>query len=114
MNDAIADLFNIDVVLESVHGDDKALGDRVTGGIVERQVDYMVEGMHGNAGGVPGRNDTGCTVGMLQCRDTSIIVMWDVVWAQQLGQGRGHVSCRQGRSEDSLGRTRLDTSTWRE
>ncbi len=54
MNDAIADLFNIDVVLESVHGDDKALEDRVTGGIVERQVDYMVEGIHGNAGGVPG------------------------------------------------------------
>ena len=54
MNDAIADLVDIDVVLESVHGDDYVLGDRVTGGIVERQVDYMVEGMHGNAGGVPG------------------------------------------------------------
>ena len=51
MNDAIADLFDIDVVLESVRGNDKVLGDRVTGGIVERQVDYMVEGMHGNAGG---------------------------------------------------------------
>jgi hypothetical protein len=54
MNDAIADLFNIDVVLESVRGDDKVLGDRLTGENVERQVDYMVEGMHGNAGGVPG------------------------------------------------------------
>jgi len=54
MNDAIADLFDIDVVMESVHGNDKVLGDRVTGGIVERQVDYMVEGMHGSAGGVPG------------------------------------------------------------
>ena len=54
MNDAIADLVDIDVVLESVRGDDKVLGDRVTGGIVERQVDYMVEGMQGNAGGVPG------------------------------------------------------------
>ena len=54
MNDAIADLVDIDVVLESVRGDDKFLGDRVTGGIVERQVDDMVEGMHGNAGGVPG------------------------------------------------------------
>ena len=54
MNDAIADLVDIDVVLESVCGDNKIFGDRVTGGIVERQVDYMVEGMHGNAGGVPG------------------------------------------------------------
>ena len=54
MNDTIADLVDIDVVLESVSGDDKVLGDCVTGGIVERQVDYMVEGMHGNAGGVPG------------------------------------------------------------
>ncbi len=54
MNDAIADLFDIDVVLESVRGNDKVFGDRVTGGIVERQVDYMVENMHGNAGGVPG------------------------------------------------------------
>jgi hypothetical protein len=54
MNDAIADLFDIDVVLESVRGDTEGLGDRVIGGIVERQVDYMVEGMHGNAGGVPG------------------------------------------------------------
>ena len=54
MNDTIADLVDIDVVLESVRGDAKVLGDRLTGGIVERQVDYMVEGMHGNAGGVPG------------------------------------------------------------
>ena len=54
MNDAIADLVDVDVVLESVRGDDKVLGDRVTGGIVERQVDYMVEGMHGNTSGVPG------------------------------------------------------------
>ena len=54
MNVAIADLFDIDVVLESVRGDDKVLEDRVTRGVVERQVDYMVEGMHGNAGGVPG------------------------------------------------------------
>ena len=45
MNNAIADLFDIDVVLESVRGDNKVFGDRVTGGIVERQVDYMVEGM---------------------------------------------------------------------
>ena len=35
MNDAIADLVNIDVVLESVRGDNKVLGDRVTGGIVK-------------------------------------------------------------------------------
>jgi len=42
MNDAIADLFDIDVVMESVHGNDKVLGDRVSGEIVERQVDYMV------------------------------------------------------------------------
>jgi hypothetical protein len=54
MNGAIADLFDIDVVLESVRGGNKVLGDCVSGGIVERQVDYMVEGMHGNAGGVPG------------------------------------------------------------
>ena len=54
MNDAIADLFDIDDVLESDRGDDKVLGDRVTGGFVECQVDYMVDGMHGNAGGVPG------------------------------------------------------------
>ncbi len=54
MNDAIADLFDIYVVLESVRGNNKALGDHVSGGIVERQVDYMVEGMHGNAGGVLG------------------------------------------------------------
>jgi hypothetical protein len=43
MNDAIADLFDIDVVMKSVRGDDKVLGDCVSGGIVERQVDYMVE-----------------------------------------------------------------------
>ena len=54
MYDAIADVFDVDVVLESVRGDDKVLGDRISGRIVERQVDYMVEGMHGNAGGVPG------------------------------------------------------------
>ncbi len=54
MDDAIADLFDIDVVLESVRSDNKVLGDCVTGGIVERQVDYMVEGMHGTAGEVPG------------------------------------------------------------
>jgi hypothetical protein len=74
----------------------------------------MVEGMHGNAGGVPGCNNTGCTVVLLQCMDTSICVRWDVVWAQQLGQGCGHFGCRQGRLEDSLGRNRLDTSSWRE
>ena len=114
MNDAIADLLDIDAVLEYVRGDDKVIGDRVTKGIVEHQVDYMVESMHGNAGGVFGRNDTGCTVGLLQCRDTSIIIRWDVVWAQQSGQGCGHGSCLQGRPEDSLGRICLDTSTWRE
>ncbi len=85
MNDAIADVFDIDVVLESARGDDKVPGDRVSGRIVERQVDYMVEGMHGNAGGVPGGNDTDCTVGTLQCRGMGVCVGWDVVWAQQLG-----------------------------
>ncbi len=38
MNDAIADLLDIDVVLESVHGNDKVLGDCVSGGIVERRL----------------------------------------------------------------------------
>jgi hypothetical protein len=39
--------------------------------------------------------------------DTSIFVGWDVMWARQLGQGCGLFGCRQGRSEDSLGRNRL-------
>ncbi len=35
----------------------------------------------------------------------SIILGRDVVWAQLLGRGSGRGSCRQGRLEDSLGRT---------
>ena len=54
MNDAITDLFDIDVMLKSVHGGSEVLGDCVTWWIVERQVDYMVEGMHGKAGGSSG------------------------------------------------------------
>ena len=53
MPDTISDLFNIGVMLKSVHGGGEVLGDCVTGWIVECQVDYMVEGMHGNAGGSP-------------------------------------------------------------
>ncbi len=51
MHDAITDLFDIDVMLKCVRGGSQVLGDCVTGWIAERQVDYMVEGMHGNAGG---------------------------------------------------------------
>ena len=51
MNDTIAALFDIDVMLISVRGGSEVLGDCVTGWIVERQVDHMVEGMHGNADG---------------------------------------------------------------
>ncbi len=51
MHNAITDLFDIDVMLKSVCGGSEARGDCVIGWIVERQVDYMVEGMHGNAGG---------------------------------------------------------------
>ena len=54
MNDAIADLFNIDVMLKSVCGGSEVLGDCAIGWIVECQVDYMAEGMHGNAGGSSG------------------------------------------------------------
>jgi hypothetical protein len=54
MNDAIADLFGIDVMLKSIHIGSEVLGDCVTGWIVERQVDYMVEGMYGNTGGSSG------------------------------------------------------------
>jgi hypothetical protein len=51
MHDTITDLFYVDVMLKSVCGGSQVLGDCVTGWIVEHQVDYMVEGMHGNAGG---------------------------------------------------------------
>ena len=51
MNNAIADLFNVDVMLKSVRGGSEVLGDCVTRWIVECQVDYIVEGMDGNAGG---------------------------------------------------------------
>ncbi len=54
MHDTITDLFYIDVMLKSVLGGGEVLGDCVTGWIVERQVDYMIEGMHGNDGGSPG------------------------------------------------------------
>jgi hypothetical protein len=54
MNDAIADLFDIDVMLKSVYGGSEVPGDCVTRRIVECQVDYMVESMYGNAGGSPG------------------------------------------------------------
>ncbi len=54
MNDAIADLFDIYVMLKSVCGGSEVPGDCVTGRIVECQVDYMVESMYGNAGGSPG------------------------------------------------------------
>ncbi len=54
MYDAITDLFDIDLMLKSVRGGSQVLGDCVTGRFVERQVDYMVEGMHGNAGGSSG------------------------------------------------------------
>ncbi len=54
MNDAIADLFDIDIMLKSVCGGSEVLGDCVTGRIVECQVDYMIEGMHGNADGSSG------------------------------------------------------------
>ncbi len=54
MNDAITDLFDSDVMLKSVHGGSEVLEDCITGWIVERQVDCMVEGMHGNAGGSSG------------------------------------------------------------
>ena len=50
MHNTITDLFDIDVMLKSVCGGSQDLEDCVTGWIVERQVDYMVEGMHGNAG----------------------------------------------------------------
>ncbi len=51
MNNAIADLFNVDVMLKYVRGGSEVLGDCVTRWIVECQVDYIVEGMDGNAGG---------------------------------------------------------------
>ncbi len=54
MHNAITNLFDIDVMLKSVCGVSEALGDCVTRLIVERQVDYMVEGMHSNAGGSSG------------------------------------------------------------
>ena len=54
MNDAITDLFDIDVMLKSVCGGSEVLGGCVSGWIVECQVDYIVEGMHGNAGGSSG------------------------------------------------------------
>ena len=54
MHDAITDLLDIDVMLKSVRGGSQVLGVCVTGWIVEHQVDYMVEGMHGNAGGSSG------------------------------------------------------------
>jgi len=54
MNNAIADFFDIDVMLKSACGGCEVLGDCVTRRIVECQVDYMVEGMHGNAGGSSG------------------------------------------------------------
>jgi len=54
MNNAIADFFDIGVMLKSVWGGCEVLGDCVTRWIVECQVDYMEEGMHGNAGGSSG------------------------------------------------------------
>ncbi len=51
MHGAITDLLDIDVMLKSVRGGSWVLGDCVTGWIVEHHVDYMVEGIHGNAGG---------------------------------------------------------------
>jgi hypothetical protein len=45
MHDAMTDLFDIDVMLKFVCGGSQVLGDCVTGLIVERQVDYMVEGV---------------------------------------------------------------------
>ena len=41
MNNAIADFFDIDVMLKSVCGGCEVLGDCVTRQIVECQVDYM-------------------------------------------------------------------------
>jgi hypothetical protein len=54
MNNTIAYLFDIDVMLKCVRRGSEVLGDCVTRWIVERQVDYMVEGMYGNAGGSSG------------------------------------------------------------
>jgi len=54
MNGAIADLFDIDIMLESACGGSEVLGDCVPWRIVECQVDYMIEGMHGNTGGSSG------------------------------------------------------------
>ncbi len=51
MDDAIADLFYVDVMLKPVGWVIEFLGDGVTGRIAEHQVDDdMVEGMGGNAG----------------------------------------------------------------
>ena len=54
MNNAIADFFDIDVMLKSVCGGCEVLGDCVTRRIVGCKVDYTVEGMQGNAGGSSG------------------------------------------------------------
>jgi hypothetical protein len=50
MDDTIADLFNVDIMLKPVCGVIELHGDGVTGQTAEHQVDYMVEGMDGNAG----------------------------------------------------------------
>ena len=54
MHNTIADLFDIDIMLESFCAGSEVLGDCVPGRIFECQVNYMMQGMHGNAGGSSG------------------------------------------------------------
>jgi hypothetical protein len=49
MDSTILDLFNVDVMLKPVRWVIEFCGDGVTGQTVQCQVDYMVEGMDGNA-----------------------------------------------------------------
>ncbi len=54
MNNTIADLLIVDVVLDPVSGVSETQGGGITGQIVEGQIDHMVESMDGNVGGPTG------------------------------------------------------------
>ncbi len=73
------------------------MGDGVTGQIVECQVDYMLEGMDGNAGGPTGRQEADCLLGSSSGIIAFIIIRWDVVWVRLLvfvSSGHGSRHCR--------------------
>ncbi len=89
MDNPIADLFNVDVMLKPVWWIIEFCGDGVTGQIIEPQVDDRVEGMDGNAGGPLGWQKVDCLVVLLNSVIMFVIARWDVVWVWLLVFGYG-------------------------